>query len=81
LRNGAGGAAGGAGRDGPVVRVRQEAPGAQADLRHGRLFVSGKHLGRCITEALTDYELDEIDDGRTGAWTCCSAATGGGLNE
>ncbi|KAL6873421.1 hypothetical protein ACP4OV_013503 [Aristida adscensionis] len=42
-------------------------PGAQADLRHGRLSIGGKHLGRHITAALIDAELDAIiDDGRTG---------------
>ncbi|CAN6328412.1 unnamed protein product [Urochloa humidicola] len=42
-------------------------PAEQADLRHGRLSVGGKHLGRHITEALTDGELDAIiDDDRTG---------------
>jgi hypothetical protein len=40
---------------------------AQADLSHGRLSIGGKHLGRHITEALTDSELDAIiDDDRTG---------------
>lgn len=39
---------------------------AQADLSHGRLSVGGKHLGRHITDFLTDGELDAvIDDDRT----------------
>nr|TKW27542.1 hypothetical protein SEVIR_3G263900v2 [Setaria viridis] len=51
----------------PSCVYARKLPAAQADLRHGRLSVGGKHLGRHITEALTDGELDAIiDDDRTG---------------
>ncbi|OEL22869.1 hypothetical protein BAE44_0016112 [Dichanthelium oligosanthes] len=51
----------------PSCVYAKKLPGEQADLRHGRLSVGGKHLGRHITEALTDGELDAIiDDDRTG---------------
>ncbi|CAL4907982.1 unnamed protein product [Urochloa decumbens] len=51
----------------PSCVYARKLPAAQADLRHGRLSVGGKHLGRHITEYLTDGELDAIiDDDRTG---------------
>ncbi|CAN6342174.1 unnamed protein product [Urochloa humidicola] len=51
----------------PSCVYARKLPAEQADLRHGRLSVGGKHLGRHITEALTDGELDAIiDDDRTG---------------
>ncbi|KAL6838267.1 hypothetical protein ACP4OV_031939 [Aristida adscensionis] len=51
----------------PSCVYARKLPGAQANLRHGRLSIGGKHLGRHITEALTDAELDTIiDDDLTG---------------
>ncbi|KAL6861168.1 hypothetical protein ACP4OV_016868 [Aristida adscensionis] len=51
----------------PSCVYARRLPGAQAALRHGRLSIGGRHLGRHITAALTDAELDAvIDDGRTG---------------
>ncbi|KAL6619314.1 hypothetical protein ACP70R_034453 [Stipagrostis hirtigluma subsp. patula] len=51
----------------PTCVYAKKLHGAQADLRHGRLSIGGKHLGRHITAALTDGELDAIiDDDRTG---------------
>ncbi|TVU19227.1 hypothetical protein EJB05_35365, partial [Eragrostis curvula] len=43
-------------------------PEIQAAIRHGRLSIGGKHLGRHITATLTDGEIDAIIDysGETG---------------
>jgi hypothetical protein len=57
------GKAGGARRDHPVIGAE-----AEADIRHRRLSIGDKHVGRHITAALTDAELGIVidHDDRTG---------------
>ncbi|TVU19231.1 hypothetical protein EJB05_35369, partial [Eragrostis curvula] len=52
----------------PSCVYAKKLPEIQAALRHGRLSIGGKHLGRHITAALTDGEIDAIIDysGETG---------------